>query len=114
MDPGSSIVAISEACVIHHKIAYDPEAGRSMQCANSTCNCTLGLTQNVPVKLDGGLRVYMQMHVVRNAAYDVLLGRPFDVLMKSVVENFANGRQLLTVVDPSTTKKVTIEMYTRR
>jgi hypothetical protein len=27
----------------------------------------------------------MQVHIIRDPAYDILLGRPFDVLTKSVI-----------------------------
>jgi hypothetical protein len=48
------------------------------------------------------------MHVIREAAYDVLLGRPFDVLTESVVRNYEDEHQTITIRDPNSGKIVTI------
>ncbi len=55
----------------------------------------------------------MQMHVVRHTAYDVLLGRPFDVLMACPVVNIPNGRQTITVHCPNSKRALTIPTYAR-
>jgi hypothetical protein len=54
--------------------------------------------------------VYLQVHVLRQPAYDILLGRPFDVLTESVVVNYSNKNQTITILDPNTRRKVTIPM----
>ncbi len=53
------------------------------------------------------------MHVVRHAAYDILLGRPFDVLMSCTVVNCPDGRQTITVCCPNSKRALTILTYTR-
>jgi hypothetical protein len=50
-----------------------------MQSANSDINQSLGLSRNVPCKF-GDIVLYLQIHVICAPAYDMLLGRPFDVL----------------------------------
>ena len=52
--------------------------------------------------------MYLQVHVISLPAYDVLLGRPFDVLTESVVRNFANEDQTITIQDPNTGRRVTV------
>ena len=54
---------------------------------------------------------YLWVHVLNNPAYDVLLGRPFEVLTKSVAETLPNGKMLLTVTNPNTGKRSTIPTF---
>jgi len=56
----------------------------------------------------GDVTLYLQIHVIREPAYDVLLGRPFDVLTESIVKNFANKDQTITIRDPNTGRRITI------
>ena len=67
---------------------------------------TLGLAKNVPFKF-GDITVYLQCHVQNKAPFEVLLGRPFDVLTESEVRTFGNGDTEITIKDPNSTKRVT-------
>ena len=113
LDPGSQIVAISEAKCFELKIPYDPSSSLRMVSANGTVDPTLGLARNVAVELGPGVVVYLQMHVVRNASYDVLLGRPFDVLVSGTVVNKPDGRQTITVRCPNSRRELTLPTYAR-
>ena len=84
VDPSSQIVAMSEEVCHQLALAYDPDIKLNMQSANSSINQFLGLARNVPCKL-GPIMLYLQIHVIRNLAYNILLGRPFDVLTESTV-----------------------------
>ena len=84
-----------------------------MVSANGTVDPTLGLARNVAVELGPGVVVYLQMHVVRNASYDVLLGRPFDVLVSGTVVNKPDGRQTITVRCPNSRRELTLPTYAR-
>ena len=78
-----------------------------MQSANSQVELSEGLAKNITFKM-GEVTAYLQVHVLNNPAYDVLLRRPFEVLTKSVAETLPNGEMLLTVTDPNTGKRLTI------
>jgi hypothetical protein len=82
-----------------------------MQSANGQLEKSMGLAQNVPFRW-GDLKIYLQVHVIRNPAYKILLGRPFDVLTKSRTEH-ADGSQLLTLTDPNTGRAWTVPTYDR-
>ena len=56
----------------------------------------------------GEITLYVQIHIIRKPAYDILLGRPFDILTESVVRNFANEDQTLTIRDPNSGQRVTV------
>ena len=73
LDPGSQVIAMSEAVCHALALIYDPRIRLRMQSANHEVDETLGLTRNVPI-LVGDITLYVQFHIIRNLAYDVLLG----------------------------------------
>ncbi|OSX66159.1 hypothetical protein POSPLADRAFT_1133345 [Postia placenta MAD-698-R-SB12] len=107
VDPGSQIVAMSEEVCLGLNLLFDPTIQLNMQSANGEVDRSLGLIRNVPFRI-GEIVLYLQAHVIRNAAYDILLGRPFDVLTQSVVKNFADENQTITILCPNTGETVTI------
>jgi hypothetical protein len=84
IDPGSSIIAMSEDVCHDLGLAYDPLIRLGMQSANGSINEMLGLVHNIPCEI-GNITLFMQLHVIRDPAYDILLGCPFDVLTESVI-----------------------------
>ena len=112
LDPGSQIVAMSEESCHDLDLSYDPGIVLNMESANGSIDRSLGLARNVPFQI-GEIIFYIQVHVIRSPAYDILLGRPFDILTESVVRNFANGDQTITIHDPNTGKRATVPTFSR-
>jgi hypothetical protein len=112
VDPGSQIVAMSQAVCHEFAIVYDPAIRLNMQSANGEIDKSLGLARNVPCRIRD-ITIYLQIHVIKSPAYDILLGRPFDVLTESVVKNYRNEDQTITICDPNTGKRATIPTIPR-
>jgi hypothetical protein len=112
VDPGSQIIAMSEAVCHDLHLAYDPNIKLKMQSANGEVDESLGLARNVPCRI-ANITLFLQIHVIRSPAYDILLGRPFDVLTESIVKNFANEDQTITIRDPNTNRSATIPTIER-
>ena len=112
LDPGCQIVACSEAVCHELGFSYDPSVVLHMQSANGGVDRSLGLARNVPFAI-GDMVFYLQVHVIREAAYDILLGRPFDVLASSIVRNYKNEDQTITLHCPNTGRCVTIPTLPR-
>jgi hypothetical protein len=112
LDPGSQIVSMSRAVSVKLGVTWDPDITVQMQSANNTLEKTLGLAKNVPF-LFGTITVYLQVHVVENAAYKVLLGRPFDIITESIVKNTKDGCQSLTLTDPNTGERCVMHTHER-
>jgi hypothetical protein len=113
IDPGCQIIAMSEAVAHDLGLIYDPSIRLNMQSANGEIDLSLGLARNVPCSI-GGITLYLQIHVIRDPAYDILLGRPFDVLTCSTVQNYANEDQTITIRDPNSGRQATIPTGPRR
>ena len=91
---------------------YDPTIRLHMMSANGGVDQSLGLVRNVPFVV-GDITIYLQVHILRNLAYDILLGQPFDILTQSIVRNFTDENQTIMIIDPNTGCKATIPTIPR-
>ena len=112
VDPGSQIIAMSDTVCNDLGLSYDLTIQLNMQSANGTVDCSLGLARNIPCHL-GNVTLYFQIHVIRDPAYNILLGRPFEVLTESVVRNFKNEDQTITIHDPNSNWISTVPILPR-
>ena len=112
IDPGCQVIAMSEDVCHALGLAYDPDIVLNMQSANGEVDKSLGLARNVPFCF-GRVTVYLQVHVIRSPAYDILLGRPFNVLTQSVIRNFMNEDQTITIHDPNSGQNATVPTFAR-
>lgn len=112
IDGGSQIVAIDAWVAQGLGLQWDPNSVIHMQSANGQLKPTLGVCRNVPFKF-GEVTVYLQLHVVERAPFQILLGRPFDVLTESKVQNFKDGDQWVTVSCPNKGIQSVIPTYMR-
>ena len=112
LDPSSQVIAMSEAACHALALIYDPHIRLRMQSANCEVDKTLGLARNMPI-LVGDITLYVQFHIVWNPAYNVLLGRPFDILCESIVRNYSNEDQTITIHDPNSGRIATVPTFPR-
>ena len=112
LDPGSQVVSMSKEVATKLQLPWDPDIIVHMESANKTLERTLGLAKNVPFVF-GPITVYLQVHVIRNAAYRVLLGRPFDTITESEVKNSKDGSQSLTLTDLNTGERCVLQTHER-
>ena len=110
LDPGSQVIAMSEAVCHALALIYNPRIRLCMQSANREVGETLGLACNILI-LVGDIMLYVQFHIVRNPAYNVLLGRPFDILVESIVRNYSNEDQTITIHDLNSGRIVTVPTF---
>ena len=110
LDGGSQIVSILKASAEELGLTWDPQILIHMQSANRQFEKSLGLAKNVPFKF-GAIMVYLQVHLINNPAYKVLLGRPFNAVTCSTYVNDKHGGQTLLSRCPSMDRNVKIEIY---
>ena len=110
LDPSSQVIAMSEATCHALALIYDPHIHLHMQLANCEVDETLVLAHNVPI-LIGDITLYVQFHIVCNLAYDVLLGRPFDILVESIVQNYSNKDQTIMIHDLNSGRIATVPTF---
>uniref|UniRef100_A0A8H7XUK8 Peptidase A2 domain-containing protein n=1 Tax=Psilocybe cubensis TaxID=181762 RepID=A0A8H7XUK8_PSICU len=110
MDSGSQIVSMSEEVALRTGLSWDPNVTINMESANKTINHMLGLARNVPFTF-GGITIYLQVHVIRNPAYTILLGRTFDSLTRSNVQTEHDGSATICIEDPNTGRKAVVPIF---
>lgn len=113
MDSGSQLVSMKAATATELGICWTPDVKINMQSANGSVETTLGLARNIPFCFNNQITMYFQVHIMRDPAYTVLLGRPFDAISESWVKNDKNGGQTITITDPNTGAHLTMPTYER-
>jgi hypothetical protein len=63
IDPGSQIIAMSEAVCHDIGLAYDLSIKLNKQSANGEVDQSLGLSRNVPCKINS-ITLYLQIHII--------------------------------------------------
>ena len=76
-----------------------------MESANKSRDETMGLLQDLKINI-GGYDFYLQVQVVRDAPYEMLLGRPFFTLTSASHKHFDCGDSRLTLFDPNSGDKI--------
>ena len=103
---------MSEAVALKTGIPWDSTVILGMQSANGQINASLGLTHNIPFQF-AGITLYLQVHIICEAAYDILLGRPFEDIMHAVTRNLEGGNQTITITCPNTKMVITMPTFER-
>lgn len=112
-DEGSQVCSASEAAARNLGISWDPDLTIGLQSSNRTMARTLGLARNVPIVCGEGVVAYVQLHIVRDAAYKVLLGRPFLSVMSAQSTNHIDGSHMMTFTDPNSGRRVVVPSFPR-
>jgi hypothetical protein len=112
MDSGSQIISMNFEVAMQMNLDYDPTIKIHMQSANGDLNATAGLAENVHFVF-GTFHVYLQIHLIRDTPYDVLIGRPFDVLFGTQIHNNFEGGQIITLRDRHSGKQRVIPTFER-
>jgi hypothetical protein len=73
----------------------------SMESANSGTTHTLGVVENHPVRI-GPITVHLQIQVISDAPFEVLLGRPFFDVANCAEVSRQGGDHVIYVRDPKT------------
>jgi hypothetical protein len=113
LDSGSQTLSIGRKAAEKRGIEWDTNRTITMLAANNTTHSTLGLAKNVLMGFSKGFRVYAQLHVVEAAPYELLLGRPFDMIMEALVKSKKNGDVDITLTDPYSGRQLTLPTYPR-
>ena len=110
-DEGSQVCSASEAAARTLGISWDPDLTIGLQSSNRTTARTLGLARNVPIQCGDGVVAYVQLHIVRDAAYKLLLGRPFLSIMSAQSSNRPDGSHTMTFTDPNSGRRVVVPSF---
>jgi hypothetical protein len=101
LDGGAQVVVMRRDIWEKLNVPIAANLAMPMESANASTTMTLGLIENHPVQL-GPVTIYLQIQVVENAPFEVLLGRPFfDVVSCSEISS-TGGNHEIRIKDPKT------------
>jgi len=90
LDPGSQIVVIRRDLAKEVGTCINMQHHIKMEAANGGTNWTVGCAEYLTMQV-GGVPFKIHAHVVEDAPFKLLLGRPFGHAVSSIIENLPNG-----------------------
>ena len=112
LDPGSQIVVMRRDVWQRTGAPLRTDLATKMVSANNLVNWTMGMVRDLEFKV-ADIALHLQVHVVDDAPFEVLLGRPFFVLGTCNTKDFERGDQHLTLTDPNTGRTITVPTQPR-
>ena len=101
LDSGAQVVVMRRDIWEKLRSPITANKAMSMESANSGTTLTLGMVEQQPVTL-GPITVFLQVQVVENAPFEVLLGRPFFDVLSCMDISHSGGIHKIRVKDPKT------------
>ncbi|KAI0278593.1 hypothetical protein BC826DRAFT_893754, partial [Russula brevipes] len=99
LDPGSQIVAIRQDLAKEVGAKINEHVKIEMEGANGVTSWTLGCAENLLMRI-GNVSFRIHAHVVHEAPFRLLLGRPCQSLLLSSLEEKPDGRVVVSIRDP--------------
>ena len=112
LDEGSQIVGLRKDIWEKLGVPVRSDHKMNMISANASSNQTIGLIHDLKVTI-GAYNFYLQVQVVENASYEMLLGRPFLTLTEANTQHYANGDSHVTLQDPNSKAILTLPTRAR-
>jgi len=112
LDGGSMIVSMSRETAVQSGLNWDPNIRINMESASNHVEKTLGLARNVRFAV-GGLNLFLQVHILDNPPYRVLLGRPFETLTSAIIKTKIDGSSEIVLTDPNSKEVAVVPTYKR-
>lgn len=112
LDGGSMIVSMSKKVAVQLGLGWDPAIRIDMESASNHIEQTLGVARNVPFEI-GGVKLFLQVHILENPPYRVLLGKPFETLATTVIQTYEDGSAEVVIRDPNSKRVAVIPTYKR-
>ena len=106
------IISMAKEVAVRLGLTWDPSIRINMESASNHLEKTLGLARNVRFAV-GGLELFLQVHILEDPPYRILLGRPFDTFTSSLVKTNPDGSSEITLLDPNTKVTAVVPTYQR-
>jgi hypothetical protein len=112
LDNGSQIVSMAKEIAVALGLTWNPKIRINMESASEHVDRTLGLARNVVFRM-GHLDIVLQVYILEDPPYRILLGRLFDMFTSSKIDNSNDGHTVVILTDPNTKETCVISTYKR-
>ena len=100
LDQGAVVCLMREDLWEKLRVPLSPDKNMTLETADTAKSSTLGLIPNAKFTI-ANIDVILQVQVVRQAPFQVLLGRPFFAVTECETKDFVSGDQYVTLTDPT-------------
>ena len=111
LDSGVQLIAMRRAIWTdlsqYPQFPLKPTKTYNMVAADHSRSSTLGTLENVLLKF-GDVELYIQVQVVEDAPFNILLGQPFFAVAGAQTSHSTSGEQLITLKDPNSGSVLTL------
>ncbi|KIK13977.1 hypothetical protein PISMIDRAFT_71267, partial [Pisolithus microcarpus 441] len=104
LDSGSQVVALRKEIAEVLQLPIEKDGCVTMETANRGKEATEGVVHNCPITF-AGVTVHLPVQIVRNMAFDIILGRPFTCALHATTQDLPNGSQSIEIVEPGSGKR---------
>jgi hypothetical protein len=104
LDSRSEVIAMPKRMWEKLGLPIRSDHTMTMSSANTSTDATLGVLKNLALNFGLG-EVCVQVQVLVQANFDLLLGRPFHCLMSATTNDYPDGNQDITIHDPNLGKE---------
>ncbi|KAF5323887.1 hypothetical protein D9611_008277 [Ephemerocybe angulata] len=112
LDEGSQIIGLRRDIWERLGLPLRSDHTMVMESANGSTSRTLGVIPDLLVRI-GTCEFRLQVQVVEEAGYEMLLGRPFHVLAQAQMQHHRDGSGTITLTDPRTRAVITVPTKAR-
>ncbi|KAF6745212.1 hypothetical protein DFP72DRAFT_1091838 [Ephemerocybe angulata] len=112
LDEGSQIIGLRRDIWERLGLPLRSDHTMVMESANGSTSRTLGVIPDLLVRI-GTCEFRLQVQVVEEAGYEMLLGRPFHVLAQAQMQHHRDGSGVITLTDPQTRAVITVPTKAR-
>ncbi|EIN03363.1 hypothetical protein PUNSTDRAFT_48138 [Punctularia strigosozonata HHB-11173 SS5] len=112
LDTGCEMVAMRQDVWEQLKWPLNVDDRITIEVANNTTTQSCGSLKDVPFEI-GGLTFNLQVQVVPEAPWEVLMGRAFHTFASCITQDFPDGNQYITITDPVSRRRVQIPTHER-
>ncbi|KAF5341157.1 hypothetical protein D9611_006049 [Ephemerocybe angulata] len=112
LDEGSQIIGLRRDIWERLGLPLRSDHTMVMESANGSTSRTLGVIPDLRVRI-GTCEFRLQVQVVEEAGYEMLLGRPFHVLAQAQMQHHRDGSGTITLTDPQTRAVITVPTKAR-
>ena len=100
LDQGAVVCLMREDLWEKLRVPLSPDKNMTLETADTAKSSTLGLIPNAKFTI-ANVDIILQVQVVRQAPFQVLLGRPFFAVTECATKDFVSGDQHITLTDPT-------------
>ncbi|KIK14047.1 hypothetical protein PISMIDRAFT_34349, partial [Pisolithus microcarpus 441] len=103
LDGGSQVVALRKEVAEVLQLPIEKDGCITMETATQGKEAMEGIVNNCPITF-AGVTVHLPIQIIRNTAFNIILGQPFTCTLHATTQDLLNGAQSVEIIEPGSSK----------